>query len=312
MAGTRKTAVAVVLAALALTATACNNNDSDGKNAAPAATGTAAAAATTAAAPTTPPAKVSPAVFLEQVSKKTSEAKSAKITEEVTVGGIPMKIDGSIGWADGLQGDLTVDMSSLPGAEQLTSSMGSSAFTYRFVKDGMYMKLGGQLLQSTDGRHWVHIGFDDMSKMQGGANSADQMRKADPVEAVQTLIASGSVTEIGKETVDGKQATHYAGTLKVADLVAANGSKMTPEQVDQMKQKLATAGITTEAIDVWVDSDQLVLKQTGQADTKAGRMTFGVTYSDYGTPIATTAPDKADTIEMADLAKLGKKAGSGS
>ncbi|MEV7596470.1 hypothetical protein AB0O91_03675 [Kitasatospora sp. NPDC089797] len=309
MAGTRKTAVAVVLAALALTATACNN-DSGAKNAGSAAP-TTAAAGTTAAAPEAAPAKVSPAVFLEQVGKKTGAAKSAKIDEEVTVGGISMKVDGALGWADGLQGEMTMDMAGLPGADKMAAGLGGTAFTYRFVNDGMYMKLGGQFAQVTDGRHWVHVGYDDISKLQGGANSADQLKKADPVEAVQALIASGGVTEVGKETVGGKPTTHYTGTLKVADLVAANGNKLSPEQVDRMKKSLSTAGVTSETIDVWVDADQLVVKQAGQADSKAGAMKFSVTYSDYGTPVAATAPDKSDTIEMAELAQLGKNAGAG-
>ncbi|MGW3043176.1 hypothetical protein ACWC9T_24725 [Kitasatospora sp. NPDC001159] len=309
MAGTRKTAVAVVLAALALTATACNNNDdSDGKNAAPAAPTTAAATAATNA-PADPPAKVSPAVFLEQVTQKTGAAKSAKVAESIAVGSVTMKADGAIAWGDGLQGDLTMDMSGTPGAEKMQSSIGSTAFVYRFVEDGMYMQLGGSALEASNGRHWVHVGYDDMAKMQGGAGgtgSGDQLKKADPVEGVRTLIASGGVTEVGQETVNGKSATHYSGELKLADLAAANGNKLTPEQLDRLKKSLSTAGITSETIDVWVDADQLVVKRTEQADTKMGAMKVTVTYSDYGTPVTTTAPAKSDTIEVTELAKLAK------
>ncbi|MFI9363616.1 hypothetical protein ACIG5E_21575 [Kitasatospora sp. NPDC053057] len=315
MAGTRKAAVAVVLAALALTATACNdNNDSAGKNAAPAAPTTAAAAATTQAAP---PVKVSPAVFLEQVSKKTGAAKSAKVTESIAIGGITMKADGAMAWGDGLQGDMTMDMSGMPGADKMTTSIGGTAFVYRFVTDGMYMKLGGDALQASDGRHWVHIGYDDVAKMQGaaaggGAGGADQFKKADPVEGVRTLIASGSVTEVGQETVNGKPATHYSGELNVADMAKANSGQLTAEQLDRMKKSLSAMGITSETIDVWVDADQLVVKRSEQADTKAGAMKVTVTYSDYGTPVTTTAPDKSDTIEITELAKLGKNAAADS
>ncbi|WBP88356.1 LolA-like protein [Kitasatospora cathayae] len=314
MAGTRKTAVAVVLAALALTATACNDNSaSDGKNAAPAAPTTAAAATT---APANPPVKVSPAVFLEQVTKKTDAAKSAKVTESITMGSVTMKADGAMAWGGGLQGDMTMDMSGTPGAEKMTDAIGGTAFVYRFTPDGMYMKLGGQALQASDGRHWVHIGYGDVAKLQGGAgaggaSSADQFKKADPVEGVRTLIASGTVTEVGKETVNGKPATHYTGVLNVAGMAKANGG-LTPEQFDRMKQSLATLGISSETIDVWVDADQLVVKRTEQADTKAGAMKVTVTYSDYGTPVNTTAPDQGDTIEITELAKLGKSAASDS
>ncbi|MFJ9770078.1 hypothetical protein ACIRVF_02425 [Kitasatospora sp. NPDC101157] len=308
MAGTRKAAVAVVLGALALTATACNDNsDSAGRNAAPAAPATAAAVTTQAA----PPVKVSPAVFLEQVTKKTGAAKSAKVTEDITIGSITMKADGAMGWDGGLQGDMTMDLSGTPNAEKMTESMGSTAFVYRFVPDGMYMKLGGEALKASDGRHWVHIGFDDVAKLKGGAaggaGTSDQFKKADPVEGVRTLIASGAVSEVGQETVNGKPATHYTGVLNVANMAKANGG-LTTEQVDQLKKSLAAMGITSETIDVWVDADQLVVKRTEQADTKAGAMKVTVTYSDYGTAVNTTAPDRSDTIEITELAKLGKNA----
>ncbi|MFF2142650.1 hypothetical protein [Kitasatospora sp. NPDC058190] len=307
MAGTRKAAVAVVLAALALTATACNNND-DSKNAAPAAPAapsSAAAAATSSAAAT--PAKVSPAVYLEQVTQKTSAAKSAKVTETITIGQVTMKGQGAMGWSDGLEADLTMDLTGSPMAKVLEPMTGGPKVHYLYTKDAMYMGLGGQMVQSGGGPRWLRYSKEEMSKASGG--STDQLQSADPVQGVRTLIASGKVTEVGQETVDGKAATHYSGELAAADLIKASGLGVTQEQVDRIKQNLDKAGVTSEQVDVWVDADQLVVKRTEQADTKAGQMNVSVSYSDYGTPVIASTP--ADFLTLADLAKLSE-GGSGS
>ncbi|MFJ7908250.1 hypothetical protein [Kitasatospora sp. NPDC096204] len=300
MAGTRNTAaVAVVIAALALTATACDNNDD--KKAAPAAPTTAAAPATpSAAAPTTAatPAKVSPAVFLEQVTQKTSAAKSAKIDELIEIGEVTMKGQGAASWADGLEADLTMDLTGSPMAKVLEPLTGGPKVRYLYTKDAMFMHLGGKVVES-GGPSWVRYSKADLAKASGGAT--DQLQSADPVQAVRTLIASGKVTEVGPETVNGKATTHYAGVLSAADVANATSQGMTQAQVDKIKQSLDTAGVTTDKIDIWVDADKLVVKRTEQAETKAGTMNVSVSYSDYGTPVNTTAP--ADSMDLAELQK---------
>ncbi|MBO1413867.1 hypothetical protein [Streptomyces sp. FH025] len=299
MAGTRKTAVAVVLAALALTATACNDTKDDGKNAAPAAPTTAASSAAAA------PAKVSPAVFLEQVTQKTSAAKSAKVTETITMGEIAMKGDGVISWADGLKGELTMDLSGSPLGKVMSPLTGSQSAPYRFTKDGMYLRMGGQMVDAVGGKHWVHYSQADQAKASGGAS--DQLKSADPVEGVRALIATNKVTEVGQETVAGKATTHYTGVLNADEIAAASGKGLTQAQLDQMKEKLTTAGLSQETIDVWVDADQLVVQRTEAGDTKAGAFKASVLYSDYGVAVTTASPVASDTIEAADLMKLAKQ-----
>ncbi|MBD0669853.1 hypothetical protein [Streptomyces sp. CBMA156] len=315
MAGTRKTAVAVVLAALALTATACNDNADKGadKNAAPAAPTPAAAttpAGTPSAAPTggAKPEKASPAVYLEQVTQKTGAAKSAKITETITIGDIAMKGTGAISWADGLQGDLTMDMSGSPLGKGIALLTGSESAPYRFTKDGMYLRVGGDAVQVLDGKHWVHYSAADQAKASGG--TANQFKDADPVEGVRLLIATGKVAEVGEETVAGKATTHYSGVLNADDIAKASGKGLSQEKLDGIKQKLAASGITSERIDVWVDTDQLVVQRTETGDTSAGAFKASVLYSDYGTAVNTTAPAASDVVEASALAKLSKGGGA--
>ncbi|MEU8511799.1 hypothetical protein AB0C76_09465 [Kitasatospora sp. NPDC048722] len=314
MAGTRKAALAVVVAALALTATACNDDNDTKKDAAPAAPTAAAptAAAPTAGAPASSapaPEKLTPAAFLEQVTRRTGAAQSAKITEEISIATTKMTGQGAISWVDGLQGDVTMDMSGSPLGKLLAPLTGGQSAPYRYTKDAMYLRLGGQAAGAMGGRHWLHYDKAAMAKASGG--TADQLQNADPVQGVRTLIASGKVTEAGRETVNGKPATHYTGQLTAADIASAPGNGLTAEQLEQTKKNLATAGISTEQIDVWVDADQLVVKRTEQGETKNGAFKVTVTYSDYGTPVIAPAPDPADTVEPSELAAMDKGGAAG-
>ncbi|RGD60153.1 hypothetical protein DR950_22275 [Kitasatospora xanthocidica] len=300
MAGTRKAAVTVVLAALALTATACDNDKSADKNAAPAAPTTAAAPATpSAAAPTgAKPEKVSPAVFLEQVTQKTGAAKSAKVDELIQVGEITMKGQGALSWADGLEADLTMDLSGSPLGKVLAPITGGPKAHYLYTKDAVFLGLGGELLQNS-GPRWVRYTTADMAKASGGAT--DQLQSADPVQGVRTLIAGGKVTEVGPETVNGKATTHYSGVISAADLAIASTQGITQAQADRIKKGLDAAGIASEQVDVWVDADKLVVKRTEQAESKVGAVNVSVSYSDYGTPVIAATP--VDYIDLADLQK---------
>ncbi|MFF2613410.1 hypothetical protein [Kitasatospora sp. NPDC058046] len=291
MAGTRKAAVTVVLAALALTATACDNDKSADKNAAPA---TPSAAAPTGAKPE----KVSPAVFLEQVTQKTGAAKSAKVDELIQVGEITMKGQGALSWADGLEADLAMDLSGSPLGKVLAPITGGPKAHYLYTKDAVFLGLGGELLQNS-GPRWVRYTMADMAKASGGAT--DQLQSADPVQGVRTLIAGGKVTEVGPETVNGKATTHYSGVISAADLAIASTQGITQAQADRIKKGLDAAGIASEQVDVWVDADKLVVKRTEQAESKVGAVNVSVSYSDYGTPVIAATP--VDYIDLADLQK---------
>ncbi|MGA5823281.1 hypothetical protein ACPC54_36125 [Kitasatospora sp. NPDC094028] len=292
-----RSTVAVLLAALALTATACDGKKDDAK-AAPAPAATAPATATDA--PSAPPAKVTPAIFLEKVTEKTGAAKSAKIDETITIGGGTIKAKGAASWANGIEADLTMDMSGSPLAKKLEPVTGGPTVQYLYTNVGMYMKLGPDASAELGGHRWLRYTKEDLAKATG--TQASQFTSIDPVQGVRALIAGGKVTETGQETVNGKAATHYSGELDVADMISVTGSSLSQEQIDKVKANLAANGVTHEKVDVWVDADMLVVKRVEQASTRAGELNVTVGYSDYGTPVIAAEP--YDYIDMRELQKL--------
>ncbi|KJS55978.1 hypothetical protein VM98_10030 [Streptomyces rubellomurinus subsp. indigoferus] len=294
-----KSAAVVVLAALALTTTACDDEKKDGGKAAAPAAPAATAAATAEDTPSAPPAKVTPAIFLEKVTERTGAAKSAKIDESITIGATTIKGKGAASWAHGLQADITMDVSGSPLAKTLEPVTGGPSVHYLYTDIGMYMKLGPDASAELGGHRWLRYTKEDLAKATGAQTT--QFTSMDPVQGVRALIAGGKVTEVGQDTVNGKAATHYTGELDLADMIKVTGSSVTQEQIEKIKQGLTANGVTHETLDVWVDADMLVVKRVEQADTKAGALNVTVGYSDYGTPVLAAEP--YDYVDMRELQK---------
>ncbi|MEU9129221.1 hypothetical protein AB0D08_14140 [Kitasatospora sp. NPDC048540] len=294
---TGRTFLAATAVVLALTATGCNSKSSGG-DAAPA----APSAAGSSVAPSSPAAEVAPAALLKLVGEKTSAAKSAKVeaVTELPTGKTSMK--GAISWDHGLQGELTGNAGGAM-ADTLAKAGGDGTFTARYLTDAMYINMGEAMAGQLGGAHWIKYGYADLAKLMGPAGDSlkQQLQSADPVSSVRALIASGKVAKAGSESVNGTQATKYAGDLSAADLAQATTQGLTKEQADGLQQQFTAAGITTEHIELWVTGDNLLVKKVEQLQTKAGAITSTATYTDYGTSVAATAPSEGDTVDFAKL-----------
>ncbi|GAA1881914.1 hypothetical protein [Streptantibioticus ferralitis] len=235
---------------------------------------------------------------LLKVRSSTDQAKSAKVEEDGTMGAMGASHEsGALDWSNGLQGDLTVTSS----GKSLTGAMGISEF--RYTKDAMYSHFGDQMAQSLGGKHWMKYSYDQLDK-QGPAGRAmhQQIQNGNPNQSVLMLIASGDVKVVGKENVRGVDATHYSGTVDVAKLTEQQTPGMTKADQEQIKQQLSQAGITTDKIDIWVNSGNLMVKKTELMHAAKGDINQTCYYSDYGTPVSVTAPAASDTVDSAAMA----------
>lgn len=304
---TRTLAAAAVVAALTAGLAACGPDSSTDKktqaagSAAPSAASSSPGAAQSSAA-------VTPAAFLQQVSAKSSAQKSAKINEAITTPSGSITYQGAVSWANGLVGSMTMQ---LPSA--VTSKLGTNgAADAVFQTDALYvnMHMPQATVDQMGGKHWFKYSYDDLAKIMGpaGATIKNGLKSADPVAAVQAAIASGKVTEVGKETLNGAQVTHYTADLTLAQM--AGQGALTQDQVDALRQQLQSQGVTSAHYDVWVDGQGLLVKQETKSQTGNGPIDASVSYSDYGTQVTATPPAADDTLDAAQLlAQAGKQLG---
>ncbi|MGQ4728509.1 hypothetical protein ACUN3E_12715 [Streptomyces sp. Ju416(a)] len=259
-------------------------------------------------------AKASPVAALKQVQQKTGGAQSAKVEGTTEMGStMSMKQSGAIGWADGLSGALTITYTGGTMGEALKKAGGDGSVEARYFKDEYYANMGAGMAANTGGKNWIRYSYKDLAELGGASGDVmqDQIQNSTPEEGVKALLASGDVKKVGQEDVRGVSATHYSGTVDVAELTARNSS-LDAEQLAAFKEQLALAGVTTQTVDIWVDENDLLVKKTERAEMKTGTLNSTLFYSDYGTEVPSEKPEASDTVDFKELLKQGATPGGAS
>ncbi|MER5179661.1 hypothetical protein ABT009_15030 [Streptomyces sp. NPDC002896] len=239
---------------------------------------------------------------LRTVARTTDQADSAKV-ESTTIMGTTMSLtaDGALGWADGLQGTLTITYTGGQVADTMRQ-LGSTSMEARYLHDAYYARMGDRFAARAGGKHWIKYEYEALADLAGGSGAylKDQMQNTTPNQSVKLLLASGDVRKVGEEKVRGSTTTHYSGTVDVTEL-AGGDSYLDDDQLADLKRQLEQAGITTEKVDIWVDDEDLLVKKTEKAETTTGTVSSTAYYSDYGSQVSAEEPPAADTADFRDL-----------
>lgn len=258
--------------------------------------------------------KASPVAALKQVQQKTGGAQSAKVEGTTEMGDtMSMKQSGAIGWSDGLSGALTITYTGGTMGDALKQAGGDGSVEARYFKDEYYANMGDAMAANLGGKHWIRYSYEDLAELGGASGDVmkDQIQNSTPEQGVKALLASGDVKKVGQEDVRGVSATHYSGTVDVADLTAKN-SELDAKQLAAFKEQLALAGVTTQTVDIWVDENDLLVKKTERGEMKTGSFNSTLFYSDYGTEVPAEKPAASDTVDFKEMLKQGGTPGGAS
>jgi hypothetical protein len=176
----------------------------------------------------------------------------------------------------------------------------------------MYMSSPQLAAQLPGGKDWVKIDLVKTSKQLGIDLSAlPQGSQSDPMATLRYLKSVSDVEKVGDEELDGVPTTHYKATIDVrryVKLVPQERRAAARRSVDRLVELMG--GKSTIPVEVWVDENELVRRQTMEMDTKLAdggvmhmRMEFGL--SDFGTDVDVDVPDDADTVDATELAGAG-------
>ncbi|MET9680167.1 hypothetical protein [Streptomyces coeruleorubidus] len=236
---------------------------------------------------------------LRSAERATRRAASARVESTTTMGSLmSMTADGTLGWGDGITGTLTITYTGGTLADTMRR-LGSTSMEARYLPDAYYARMGEKFAGQAGGKHWIRYAYEDLEALAGGsgAHLGDQMRSTTPNQSVKLLLASGDVRKVGEESVRGRPATHYSGTVAAADVTDA-----------ALKKQLTEAGVTSETVDVWIDERHLLVKKVEKARMTTGQMTQTAHYGDYGVRVRAQRPPLSDTGDFDDL--MRKKAGT--
>lgn len=187
-------------------------------------------------------------------------------------------------------------------AMSVTTDLSGQSISEVLIGTTVYMKMP-QLSSMTNGKPWAKIDLSKASATSSLSSLLTSAKSNNPTTQLSALLASGAVTEVGKETVDGQQATHYHGTLDASQVLAL-GSKdahLTADQISTLKSEFQTSKLTSETVDLWVGSGNLPVEikvvAKMDADGMTG-MTMDMHMSDWGAPANIGAPPAGQVYDL--------------
>lgn len=164
----------------------------------------------------------------------------------------------------------------------------------------IYMK-DAELTGALGGKTWVSFDLANMGAL-GSAMSAETgtLKNANPADLIESMLVSDNLADLGPQTVDGVQTTHYSGTVNPATAYDNPQAKkyLTPAQIQQLQSLDSTAGASTEKLDLWLASDGLPVKIVMVDTTSAGSTTSTMQFSRWGQPVDISAPPAAEVGTM--------------
>uniref|UniRef100_A0AAU2V4M9 Lipoprotein n=1 Tax=Streptomyces sp. NBC_00003 TaxID=2903608 RepID=A0AAU2V4M9_9ACTN len=251
---------------------------------------------------------------LQAAYKKTSAAKSAKVTMKMSMpsaagaGAGDMEMSGVQSWNPAAM-DFTTSAAALKGRPGAPDK-----FRTVMVDNVMYMDLGPEAAQGHDGKRWMKMDLGALAKDAGGDAMAQQLtggaQNQDPAQQLALLTDSPNVKHLGSEQVDGAPAEHYKGTLTLEEMVAGNQGLdgLSAQERQKLIDGMKTAGIKGYDTELWLNKAGYPVQMNVGVDTPQGKIAMSAHYSDYGTKNTVQAPSAGDTYDFADMLKgLDKK-----
>jgi hypothetical protein len=285
----RRLVPVAVIAALALTLSACGSGSSSSGSAAPDATGLGATK------------------LIASSADKAAAAKTARMSGEVTVDvagkSTTLPLDGVLDFESGAF-DFKYDFSQMgiPGA-------GDAKIEARVVDGIMYMNLGALggkdgLSSMTGGKTWMKL---DLTAFGAGAGSAGGLGDANPGGALDSLRGAGAVEKVGTDTLRGVETTHYRATVDPKKALAEAPAEL---------QEKAKAGLDKLKgpfpVDVWIDGDGQTRKISMDIDTgTGGKVATTLEYYDFGVDVDVSAPPADEVFDFSRMLDGFKNLGAG-
>ncbi|MEV3860261.1 hypothetical protein AB0J38_38900 [Streptomyces sp. NPDC050095] len=136
---------------------------------------------------------------LRTARQKVAAAGSARIEATMDTGKkLASRSAGTLSWADGIEGTLTVRVT---GGELAASTRawGGDPSQTRYLPDAYYTRMTDAFAARQKGRHWIRHPYDEDADLT-------------PAASLEELAAAGDVHRVGEETVGSTRTTHYRGT----------------------------------------------------------------------------------------------------
>ena len=140
-------------------------------------------------------------------------------------------------------------------------------------------------------KQWIKVDLGQLAQQRGIDLSSLAGTSPTPTSALSYLRGSGRVREVGKESIDGVETTHYRVRVDLEKAVARSDA-ITQEA---LRRVIRASGVKTLPVDVWIDGKDYV-RRVQYAQRAAGKdVKVTMNLHDYGKPV-TVKPPPADSV----------------
>ncbi len=202
----------------------------------------------------------------------------------------------------------------IPGAAAQQAGLGTLPIQAVLVPGTIYMKLPTQLAEKLPGaKPWWEINLAQIGKLAGIPGISSLMSSTsnvnDPGQYLYFLRAtsSGTVKNLGQQTINGVRATHYRARVdlnKLPNVVPAKERSAMEQLIAALKKRgsLPSAGFP---VDAWIDSQHLVrqiaLNYTQAINGQSVAVAMKMDFVDYGAQPAPQIPPPDQTLNLVKL-----------
>ncbi|RZS34022.1 hypothetical protein EV193_110172 [Herbihabitans rhizosphaerae] len=222
------------------------------------------------------------------VDKQTSSKQSARVKFEITGedGGTG---EGVIRTGTDKAADIKYDSPDGPGRTVVTG-------------DAIYVSLSQSEQRDLEvDKPWMRAtrGSDDPAAQMMTALADVMVDYLDVAKTAAKFKASGTITSTTSDQVDGRPTTHFKIETDLAKLIEAEPNKYVKARLQELKD----AGATTMPNELWVDADNLPVRQVihQPAGKETGALKATITFSDWGKPAAVTAPPAGEVVDASEI-----------
>ena len=159
-------------------------------------------------------------------------------------------------------------------------------------------------LSDRGAKPWVradYATYDESSNVALGTGGTD------PIPTINFLKATGRLTTVGKQSVNGVATTHYHAFVDSNRIAAAVSPPLRPVARENAQTLQRLTGTTTFPIDVWVDAQQHVRRIAFRLQTCVPGYKFdeSVTFTilRYANQPPVRVPPRAELTDVTDLVK---------
>ncbi|MFF6780038.1 hypothetical protein [Streptomyces sp. NPDC012510] len=233
---------------------------------------------------------------LARATDRTEKLGSAEVEVTADTGDGPVTMEGTYSWGDGYAYDVEMDAGAA-GMQDLTDDPTIHAL---FVDGAYYYDVDPLTSGPYKGKEWLKV---DGSVVFGekGSRAFSGGSGASPAASMRSLKYAKGFEDLGRESVDGRTATHYRAQLgkeqlgRFQDAYSGEGTV-----VDSV-----TGGVDKVTMDVWVGADDLPVRLR----QKMGAMTVTMDFEKFGATTEVKAPPAGEIADVTEALRenLGQR-----